>query len=188
MKVREFIDAMKKNPTKENATLQSIIKTKYVPILEKRKLAELVYENSTEMENGLVKVDSLSKYIIFTVLMLSRYTTLEFTFSENDVLQKEAVDEYDALCSEGMLDKIISCFKEDYMRANEILNYVFKDNLSVENSLEAVISDKADGVLDIIDTFVNALASKVNDLNMDLSSIDQVQLEKVINMLNNNFR
>lgn len=185
MKVQEFIDIMKKNPTKENAVLQGIIKTKYVPILEKRQLAELVYDGSIKEEDGLIKVDSLSKYIIFTVLMLSRYTTLEFTFDNNDVLQKEAIAEYDVLCSEGMLDKIISCFKEDYMRANEILNYVFKDNLSVANSLERIISEKADGILDIVDTFVSVLANKVNDLNMDLGSIDQAQLENVINMFNN---
>ena len=53
----EFIEAVKKNPNQANVVCKRIVKTKYIPVLEKRQLAELVYKNSTTMENGIVKVD-----------------------------------------------------------------------------------------------------------------------------------
>ena len=62
MKIMEVIENVKKNPNQATAICKKLIRTRYIPVLEKRQLAELVYANSTEIENGVVKVDSLSKY------------------------------------------------------------------------------------------------------------------------------
>ena len=151
MKIMEFIEAVKKNPNQTTAVCKKIIKTRYIPVLEKRQLAELVYSTSTEIENGVVKVDSLSKYLIFTLLMLTKYTNLEFTVDENGAATEEAIKEYDVLCENGLLNPIIAEFQEDYARANEIMNYVFQDNLAVNNTVEAVVGKAAGVVLGIVD-------------------------------------
>ena len=186
MKIMEFIESVKKNPNQATAIYKKLIKTRYIPVLEKRQLAELVYSNSTEIENGVVKVDSLSKYLIFTLLMLTKYTELEFSVDEKGAATEEAIREYDALCENGLLNPIIAEFQEDYARANEIMNYVFQDNLAVNNTVEAVVGKAADNLLEIVNGFANILADKVDEMNFDLSNIDTEQVEKIFNLLKNN--
>jgi hypothetical protein len=186
MKIMEFIEAVKKNPNQANAVCKKIVKTKYIPVLEKRQLAELVYENSTEIENGVVKVDSLSKYLIFTLLMLTKYTELEFSVDEKGAATEEAINEYDALCANGLINKIIAEFEEDYARANEIMNYVFQDNLAVNNTVEAVVGKASTTLLNIVGGFADALSNKVDDMNFDLSNFDMDKLDNIMNLLNAN--
>jgi hypothetical protein len=184
MKINEFIEAVKKNPNQASIVCKKIVKTKYIPVLEKRQLAELVYENSTDIENGVVKVDSLSKYLIFTLLMLKNYTELEFTVDEKGAATEEAIKEYDALCENGLINKIIVEFEEDYVRANEIMNYVFQDNLAVNNTVEAVVGKAATTLLNIVDGFANTLSNKVDEMNFDLSNFDMDKLDNIMNLLN----
>lgn len=186
MKIMEFIENVKKNPNQATAICKKLIKTRYIPVLEKRQLAELVYSSSTEIENGVVKVDSLSKYLIFTLLMITRYTELEFSVDEKGAATEEAIREYDALCENGLLNPIIAEFQEDYARANEIMNYVFQDNLAVNNTVEAVVGKTANYLLSIVDGFANILADKIDEMNFDLSNIDTEQVEKIFNLLKNN--
>lgn len=185
MKIREFIDAVKKNPNQATVVCKKIVKTRYIPVLEKRQLAELVYANTTEIENGVVKVDSLSKYLIFTMLMLTRYTDLEFSVDESGAATIDAIHEYDELCENGLINPIIAEFAEDYARANEVMNYVFQDNLAVNNTAEAVIGKAAGYLLNVVDGFANVLAEKVDEMEFDLSNIDLEQVTKVLKLLNN---
>ena len=184
MKVMEFIEAIKKNPNQATTICKKLIKTRYIPVLEKRQLAELVYSTSTEIENGVVKVDSLSKYLIFTLLMLTKYTDLEFTVDESGAATEEAIKEYDALCENGLLNPIIAEFQDDYARANEIMNYVFQDNLAVNNTVEAVVGKVAGTLLGIVGNFADVLSNKVNDMNLDLENLDMGQLNNVLQLLN----
>jgi hypothetical protein len=183
MKINEFIEAIKKNPAQANVVCKKIVRTKYIPVLEKRQLAELVYANSISEENGLVKVDSLSKYLIFTLLMLTRYTELEFSVDENGAATEDAIAEYDALCENDLVNKIIAEFADDYARANEIVNYVFQDNLAVVNTTEAIVGRAANGLLNIVGGLANVLAYKVDEMNFDLSELDFDQLGNVMSLL-----
>ena len=184
MKVMEFIETVKKNPNQATAICKKLIKTRYIPVLEKRQLAELVYATSTEIENGVVKVDSLSKYLIFTLLMLTKYTELEFSVDDNGAATEEAIKEYDALCESGLLNPIIAEFQEDYARANEIMNYVFQDNLAVNNTVEAVVGKAATTLLNIVDSLANVLSNKVDEMNFDLENVDMDALQNVLELLN----
>lgn len=184
MKIMEFIENVKKNPNQATAICKKLIRTRYIPVLEKRQLAELVYANSTEIENGVVKVDSLSKYLIFTLLMLTRYTNLEFSVDEKGAATEEAIREYDALCENGLISPIIAEFAEDYARANEVMNYVFQDNLAVNNTVEAVVGRATSHLMNIVDGFANILAEKVDEMNFDLSNVDLSQLGNIVNLLN----
>lgn len=184
MKIMEFIEAVKKNPNQTSAICKKIVKTKYIPVLRKRQLAELVYENSIKYENGIVKVDSLSKYLIFTLLMLTNYTELEFSVDEKGAATENAIQEYDALCENGLINKVIAEFADDYARANEIMNYVFQDNLAVNNTVEAVVGKTASGILNILDGLSNTLANKVNEMNLNLENLDMGQLQSILELLN----
>ena len=184
MKIKEFIEDYKKNSKQATFNVAKLLNTKtYVPVLRKRQLAELVYQNSISIENGLVKVDSLTKYLIFSMLMISEYTDLEFTVDENGSATAEAIAEYDALCEAGLIDVVIGCFATDYARANEILNYVFKDNLAVTNTVEAVIGGLVENVNVYLESLADSLKNKIDDFDMDLSNVDMSQFENIINLL-----
>lgn len=186
MKINEFIEKMNKDEKTAKATLKNIIKTKYIPVLEKKQIAELVYRTATSEENGVVKVDSLSKYLIFTLLMLTRYTNLEFSVNENGAATMEAIQEYDALCESGLINKVIAEFAEDYARANEILNYVFQDNLAVTNTVEAVVGRVANHIVDTVDDFAYMLSRKVEEMDFNLADLDIGKLDNVLNLLGAN--
>ena len=117
--------------------------------------------------------------------MLTKYTELEFTVDENGAATEEAIKEYDALCENGLINKIIAEFAEDYARANEILNYVFQDNLAVNNTVEAVVGKAANHVLNLLDGFAGILADKVDNMSADLSNLDLGLLENIVELLNN---
>ena len=184
MKVNEFISEYNKNKKNAAFNVAKFINVKtYVPVLRKRQLAELVYQNSISYENGLVKVDSLTKYLIFSMLMISEYTDLEFTVDENGSATAEAIAEYDALCEAGLIDIVIGCFAADYARANEILNYVFKDNLSVTNTVEAVVGSLSAQIGDSLDDLVMSLKNKIDNFDMDLSRQDMTAVQNVLSLL-----
>ena len=184
MKVNEFISEYNKNKKNAAFNVAKLINVKtYVPVLRKRQLAELVYQNSISYENGLVKVDSLTKYLIFSMLMISEYTDLEFTVDENGSATAEAIAEYDALCEAGLIDIVIGCFAADYARANEILNYVFKDNLSVTNTVEAVVGSLSAQIGDSLDDLVMSLKNKIDNFDMDLSRQDMTAVQNVLSLL-----
>ena len=184
MKINQFIEDYKKNSKNPTFNVAKLLNAKsYVPVLRKRQLAELVYQNSISVENGLVKVDSLTKYLIFSMLMISEYTDLEFTVDEKGKATAEAIAEYDALCEAGLVDVVIGCFATDYARANEILNYVFKDNLAVTNTVEAVFGNLGESVKKSLDNISESLKNKIENFDMDLSDVDMSQFDNIVNLL-----
>ena len=184
MKINTFIEDYKKNSKNPTFNVAKLLNVKtYVPVLRKRQLAELVYQNSISVENGLVKVDSLTKYLIFSMLMISEYTDLEFTVDEKGSATAEAITEYDALCEAGLVDVVVGCFATDYARANEILNYVFKDNLAVTNTVEAVVGNLVESAKGSMDSLVMSLKNKIDNFDMDLSNVDISQFENIISLL-----
>lgn len=184
MKIYEFVEAYKKMQNKSTASVSKLIEAKeYVPILRKKYLAELIYNASTALENNVVKVDSLSKYMMFTMLMITEYTNLEFSVDDNGAATEEAIDEYDVLCHENLLNPIIECFAEDYARANEVLNYVFKDNLAASNNVEAVLGRVSVGLLNIVDGLAMALQQKAEEFNLEIPDVDAEAVAKLVDLL-----
>lgn len=184
MKINEFIENYKKMQNKSVASVSKMLEVKsYVPVLRKKYLAELVYNASTTMENNIVKVDSLSKYMIFTMLMITEYTNLEFSVDKNGMATEDAIAEYDALCSSGYINIILECFANDYARSNEILNYVFQDNLTASNSVEAVIGRAAMSILNIVEGLADTMSEKVNQLDLSMPDMDTEAVTKLMSLL-----
>lgn len=187
MKINEFMNEYSKMKSKSTASLSKLIEAKtYIPVLRKRALAEIVYASSTTIENGVVKVDSLSKYMIFTMLMIGEYTNLEFAVDKNGKATKDAINEYDMLCEQNVLNPIIACFADDYAKSNEILNYVFQDNLAVNNTVEAVVGKMADMILGIVQNLANTMTSKVDGLNFDLPEVDMDAVRQLVDAVKGN--
>ena len=149
----------------------------YVPLIEKQSIAQIVLETCAHMNNGVIAIDSIQKYIIFTITVLSDYTNLEFD-GANDL------EDYDVLCSHQigestLLDEIIKTFEKEYVRCNYILNIITAD-LMAENNIEKQVGKFLSGISEKINDLGDSLINKLGDFNMDLNQLDIDKLSNII--------
>lgn len=175
MKINEFIEIM----SKENSTkrIGAILETKkYLPIAEKRRIAEAVIEVCTTDNGGFIQIDSLDKYIMFTIAVISNYTNLEFG------IDGDYLSDYDRLCEAGLLDTVIATFEKEYTRTNEILNMLLTDKLQ-HNSTEASIAKVVDSANNYMDKLIDTFKNKIEDMNLDLNNFNQDTLKGLLKLV-----
>lgn len=172
MKINELV-TMVNNDKNGMLNLKKILEVKnYIPVMRKYEIAQLVFASSAKMNNGLIEVDSLKKYLNFTALMLAEYTNLELD---------DFVSAYDTLCEAGLLDDIIGTFEEDYNRSLSVLNNLFADEIANHNTIESVLGELSKNIADSVDKIAEMIGDKINAF--DLDSIDMSSLENVMKVL-----
>ena len=191
MKIAEFIEGFKAKkiqntqiaPNAVNEYIKKTLEVKdYLPFVEKRQLCARVLEAcNTKDDSGLVKVDSVSRYIIFTISILSTYTNLEFSSDEDD--EFDSLDEYDMLCQNDLLNPIFDVIGPEYATCNNLLNMMMADIIANNNTIENIVGTTTKKTLEIIDYFVKRLADKVESLNLDLSQIDTDKYKGILDLL-----
>lgn len=192
MKIVEFINDFKNKKimnTKTDVTIvptyiKKILEVKdYVPFADKRALCAQVLNacNTVDADSGLVKVDSVKRYIIFTITILSTYTNLEFSADEDS--EFDSLDEYDMLCQNDLLNPILDVIGAEYISCNNILNMMMADITANNNTVENVLSVATKKALDIVDGFANVLSDKVKELNLDFNQIDINKYKWLIEVL-----
>lgn len=190
MKVVDFIKSYKdkrimNTRIDENAVEKYITTTlgvkSYLPFATKRELCSTVLDACCTENGGIIEVDSVSRYILFTIKMLTTYTDLEFE-SDGDL---DALDQYDLLCQNNLLNPILGCIGAEYEACNNMLNMMMADLDANNNNVTAVLNSAAQKLLDIVEDLKNVLADKIEGMELDLSSLDINQykplLEKLIN-------
>jgi hypothetical protein len=190
MKILDFCEAYKAKKfmsTKQGdeeriAWLKNELGVKgYLPFSEKRELCKMVIDACCKKENGLVKVDSVTRYIVFTISVISRYTTLEFSSGEDS--EYDSLDEYDMLCENRMLDVILAMLGDEYTACNNMLNMMMDDIMTNNNTVESVLGHVFDKVSDSLDDLISALADKIDDLNIDFSQLDIDKYKGLLDLL-----
>lgn len=177
MKIREFIENYKakkfvitKNGVDEKIEhlKKELEIKKYIPFADKRDICATVIDACCTKKDGLIKVDSVSRYIVFTISVISAYTTLEFS-SDADY---DSLDEYDMLCEAGLLNPILALIGDEYSACNNLLNMMMEDVITNNNTVEAVLGHALDKVSDSVDNLISVFADKVEEMELDLSQID----------------
>jgi hypothetical protein len=140
----------------------------YIPFADKRELCATVIDACCTKENGLIKVDSVTRYIIFTISIISKYTNLEFSSGE----EYDSLDEYDMLCEEGLLNPILALIGDEYATCNNMLNMMMEDVIANNNTVEAVLGHALGNVSDSLDDLISTFARKVEEMEIDLNQID----------------
>ena len=191
MKVAEFINEFKTkkimnttiNPNAVSEYIKKELAVKdYLPFAEKREICARVLEICNKKDiNGLVKVDRVSRYIVFTLLIISKYTNLEFSSGKDKEL--DSVDEYDMLCQADLLNPILDVIGTEYNTCNNILNMMMADVIANNNNIENVLGNTTKKLLEIVDSFVDVLSDKVESLNLDLNQIDIDKYKGLIEQL-----
>lgn len=173
--VKNFIDKKVMNTAINQNAVSDYLKKElevkdYVPFAEKRDLCARVLEVcNTKDDSGLVKVDSISRYILFTIAIISKYTNLEFSSGEEEI---DSLDEYDMLCQNNLLNPILDIIGGEYVTCNNMLNMMMDDIVSNNNTVENVVGAVLGKFSDSLDELVSALANKVESTDLDLSQID----------------
>lgn len=188
MLVKEFIE-LYKNAKVQNTKLnpnavEEFIRGKleireYLPFVEKRALCEKVLDASCETKGAIVEVDSVSRYVLFTLSVLAQYTNLEFGKTDG----VDSIDEYDMLCQNGLLNYILATIAGEYEACNNMLNMMMADIDANNNNVAAVFDRALQSGLGYIDNIIDALVDKINDLELDLSQLDIDKIMGIIDKL-----
>ena len=191
MNVREFVDAYKakrfvmtKNGVEDMVEYlkKELEIVEYIPFADKRELCKNVLDACNVRGNdGLVKIDSVSRYIIFTISIISKYTNLEFSSGEDE--EHDSLDEYDMLCQNRLLNPILSVIGEEYEACNNLLNMMMDDVIANNNTVEAVLGHALGKVSDALDDLIGTFADKVAEMELDLSQIDIDKYKGLLDLL-----
>lgn len=151
----------------------------YIPFADKREICATVIDACCTKEGGLVKIDSVSRYIIFTISIISAYTNLEFSSGE----EYDSLDEYDMLCEAGLLNPILAIIGDEYATCNNILNMMMEDVVTNNNTVEAVLGHNLGKVSDALDDLISTFADKVEEMELDLSQINIDKYKGLLDLL-----
>jgi hypothetical protein len=191
MKIQEFVENYKAKRfmiTKQGAEemieyLKKELGVKeYLPFAEKRELCKTVIDACNTRDNdGLIKVDSVTRYIIFTISVISKYTNLEFSSGKDE--EYDSLDEYDMLCQNRLLNPILGVIGEEYETCNNLLNVMMDDVIANNNTVEAVLGHALGKVTDSLDDLIDAFVEKVEEMELDLNQIDFDKYKGLLDLL-----
>lgn len=169
MKVNELLMAIHRSDFNMEKELQV---KKYLPIEEKKLIAQGIIYECTERVHGTIKVNSLQRYLSYVKYMIKHHTNLEY-----------ASEDYDELCSNGLLNDIMECFGEDAQECSRILNLMMDDYMQ-EATIEFTIAKFLDNLSGIVEDLAEKLNQRVE--NMDLSSVipKDMDKQKLVDFLN----
>ena len=153
----------------------------YLPFADKRELCKNVLDACCTKENGLVKIDSVTRYILFTISVIQKYTKLEFNADED----YDSLDEYDMLCESRLLNPILELIGDEYATCNNMLNMMMEDVIANNNTVEAVLGHVLGNVSNSLDGLIGVFAEKVGEMELDLSQIDIDKYKGLIDLLPN---
>ena len=165
MKINEFI--MKHNNA--FSTITEEIETKsYLSFAEKKELAQRIINKCKTEEDGLIRINEMDKYIIFTIEIIMAYTNLEF-----DENLEVAISEYDALCKAELLNPVLETFQEEY---SIVLSFVSmqEDYLLQENKLEFQVAKFLNKLTNSLEALAGAMNEQLSEMNINMDEIAQL--------------
>lgn len=150
---------------------------KYLPIEEKKLIAQGIIYECTNEEDGVVRVDSVQRYLSYVRYMITMHTNLMYTDAD-----------YDMLCSTEyqdttLLNAIVKTFESDANECNRILGLMmndYLDNNATGNQLMMTATQLVRGLVNI----TNALEKKVADIKLDDILPQDFDINKLNDFLN----
>lgn len=136
MKINEFLEMTKVKGwmpiavNEQNEKIKDALNVKaYLGIKDKKDLIDKIVDDTLIYDNGLYKFNGIDQYVVYTMKCIEAYTDLE--------LSDDVETDYDALCSTGLLNKILRTFEDEYNTVLSLLqmqcDYVLMDNSVTAN-------------------------------------------------------
>lgn len=160
MKVQELVVNINNNGFKLSEALE--VKT-YIPMALKKVIAQSIIYECTNSEGGVIKVDSVQRYISYIRYMITTHTNLEYTD-----------EDYDTLCSTEyqdtvLLNAVLGSFGDDAQECSRILNLMIDDymqDMRVEVTIARFLNElgqSLEGLVDKLD--LGAIIPDSMDIN-----------------------
>lgn len=165
MKINELLMSIKE----ENFDIKKELQVKtYLPIEVKKTIAQAIIYDCTNSEYGVIKIDSVKKYMSYVKYMITTYTNLEYT-DEN----------YDALCSTEyngttLLNAIMDCFDDDAKECARILNLMIGDYMQ-EMKIEFTVAK----FLHNLNEAIEGLTGNIGGFDLSSMIPDSVDMNKL---------
>ncbi|MBQ0036430.1 MAG: hypothetical protein KBT35_05890 [Firmicutes bacterium] len=188
--VKEFVDKYNSIATdnlKEKFIRDNLEIKNYIGFSEKCSLAKRIINVTTfeKDENGKdtgnIKVDSVSRYLLFTLSVIDKYTNINVDF-------KKVTEEYDELNSNGLIElfvgeKSIIPLKE-YSELQTLLNMILDDTLQNNMSTQAFIQNQVTRFGTLVGITLSPIMNNIADNlnNMDEKTVEKLgkQIEKLM--------
>ena len=176
MKINELL----MNINRDNFNMEKELQVKkYLPIEEKKLIAQGVIYECTEQADDVIKVDSVQQYLSYVKYMILRHTNLEYT-----------QEDYDKLCStdyndSSLLNAIFDCFSDDAKECSRILNFKIED-LMQENSMNFVVAKFLNNLGSKLESIMDNIDAKTKELSLDTIVPNDVNIEQIKKFLNAN--
>lgn len=158
MKIREYVEkAMGRGymPAAVNQQDEKLIKDlevkSYLGIKDKKKLVDKIISDTIIYDSGLFKFNGIDQFVSYNMRCVEAYTNLE--------LSDDLEEDYDALCSTGLLPKILRTFESEYQAVLSLLQMQC-DYILLDNSITA----KVNSTLDDINKLVNKAAESIGNI------------------------
>lgn len=147
---------------------------KYLPMEVKKTIAQGIIYDCTNEADGVIKVDSVQRYLSYVKYMITMHTNLEYTD-----------EDYDKLCSTEygettLLNAVVQCFDTDAKECSRILNFMMDDYLQ-ESSIEFSIAR----FLNNLNNTINNLSDKISNTFADVTIPEDLDVEKLSGFFNN---
>jgi len=165
MTIKEFVELTKTKGwmpmtvADQNEKIKATLNVKsYLSIKDKKKLVNDIVDETVIYENGLIKFNGIDQFLCYTMRCIEAYTDLEIDDME---------DNYDLLCSTGLLNKILRTFEEEY---NSILSLLQMqcDYVLLDNSVTANINV----LLTAATNAINKLGDSAGDMFKNVNPAD----------------
>lgn len=190
MTVKEFVDGYKKTSDNlKNRYIKEKLEIKsYINFVDKCNLAERVIKASTYekdidgKDTGNIKINSISRYLLFTLSIIDMYTNIDVDFSHS-------IDEYDLLKSNNLLELFIGSENQlipesEYFEVQAILNMTLDDTIQNNMSTQAFIQNQVTRFGTLIGITFSPIMDKLADSinGMDESTVEKIgnQIEKML--------
>lgn len=165
MKINELVESIKNKDFEIEKALEV---KKYIPVMEKKAFAMDVIAACTDDIDDFIAVDRFNMDIYFDMNMIKTYTNVEVD-SDFD----EMIEQYDALCEHGMLDKILELFENEYVEMSYILEGQIEE-LLVQNSMEAQVVRVVNRINNAIDALGNIDVKSLFPEGTDMEAISNL--------------
>ncbi len=147
---------------------------KYIPFMEKRKIAEMVVEQNIEVVDGIKKYDNISAYISLIMASIVAHTSLKCS--------DDPIADYDLLAESGLLPQIVAEFQESHNEIDILLKMAVAYELE-DNQTGALIGRFLDSVLKKLDGASGMLKEIIGNLDLE-EMFSEENVAKIVGLLN----
>lgn len=142
--VKEFVDGYTKSKNKA-LYLKKLEIVDYVSYGQKAFLADKIIKSSSYDENGYVRINSPSRYLIFVYTILKTYTNL-------DLESESMLEDFDLLNKHGIVDEIFALVPEKEINEfNKVLSMTYDDFITNHYEIHGFIQEVVKKISDTVD-------------------------------------